>query len=269
VSTYANAGEYCYKVADICFVVDSSGSINKADPGNWNRILQFMKHIVRSLSVDSSGTRVAIVLFSNEGRVHLQLNEMHDKQSILDRIDHLPYMDGNTNTSGGLYMMKHIVFKATNGDRPNVPNMAIVITDGHSTWDKRLTGPYAKEARDSGIRMLAVGISDEINMAELKSIASFPHSRTIFRVDDFDKLSSALNNLVGEACIRGMCSWIASLSLVYLKVYGENTLNIVTLTRANTLTRSPPPASLSVIFYHYVAFSLWCNVILSHSLWLS
>ena len=244
MSTYANPGEYCYKVADLCFVVDSSGSINKADPGKWIRILDFMKHIVRSLSVNSSGTRVAIVLFSNQGRVHLKLNELYDKQSILDRIDHLPYQDGNTNTSGGLYMMKHIVFKAKNGDRQNVPNMAIVITDGHSTRDTHLTGPYAKEARDNGIRMLAVVISDEINMAELKSIASFPHSRTIFRVDNFDKLSDALNNLIGKACIRGMCFRFAGLSLVCLKVYGENTFNMFTLTRANTLTHSPPSASL-------------------------
>lgn len=36
------------------------------------------------------------------------------------RIDKLEYRDGNTNTSGGLYMMNSVIFKPQNGDRSKV-----------------------------------------------------------------------------------------------------------------------------------------------------
>ena len=75
------------------------------------------------------------------------------KDAINAKIDALPYLDGNTNTSGGLYYMNTEIFKTSNGDRPNVDNIAIVITDGQSTWDTHLTGPYAKEARDNGVKV--------------------------------------------------------------------------------------------------------------------
>jgi collagen type VI alpha len=66
----------------------------------------------------------------------------------------MPFLDANTNTSGGLYVMMTELFNTVNGDRPNVPNTAIVITDGLSTWDHNLTVPYAIEAKRLGIRII-------------------------------------------------------------------------------------------------------------------
>ena len=66
----------------------------------------------------------------------------------------MPFLDANTNTSGGLYVMMTQVFNVTNGDRPDVPDTAIVITDGRSTYDSNLTVPYAQEAKRRGIRII-------------------------------------------------------------------------------------------------------------------
>ena len=63
----------------------------------------------------------------------------------------MPFLDANTNTSGGIYVMMTQLFTVANGDRPNVPNIAIVITDGLSTYDHNLTIPYAMEAKQRGI----------------------------------------------------------------------------------------------------------------------
>ena len=62
-------------------------------------------------------------------------------------------MDANTNTSGGLYVMMTQVFKVSRGDRPEVPDTAIVITDGRSTYDSNLTIPYAEQAKRRGIHI--------------------------------------------------------------------------------------------------------------------
>ncbi len=99
-------------------------------------------------------------------------------------------------------MMKEL-FKQENGDRPEVDDLAIVITDGVSTRDRHLTSPYAREAKERGIRILAVGIGPDINIEELESIASPPGEeteQTVFQVSDFDKLADIVPGLVQETC---------------------------------------------------------------------
>jgi len=48
------------------------------------------------------------------------------------------------------------VFNVSNGDRPDVPDTAIVITDGRSTYDSNLTIPYAEEAKRRGIHIIGL-----------------------------------------------------------------------------------------------------------------
>ena len=68
-------------------------------------------------------------------------------RKVISRIE---YTGGVTNTSGGIYKMMSEVFQRRNGDRPQVKNIGIVITDGASTRDTHLLGRYAKEASFMG-----------------------------------------------------------------------------------------------------------------------
>ena len=194
----------CFIIADVCFVVDDSGSIRDIEPRNWGRLKNFMKLIVRRFTIGMTRTRIGIVLFSSDAFTYMKLNETSDELTLLQRIDELPYRGEHSNTSGGLYVMNHVIFQPWSGDRPDVTNIAIVITDGDSTRDTNLTGPYAKEARDSGVTILTVGVTHKANITELKKIASQPQSRTILRVGDYTKLITALDSLVGDACVRGI-----------------------------------------------------------------
>ena len=154
----------CRMQGDIAFVVDSSGSINNRDPGNWDLIKSFLKSIVDRLHVGEEDTRVSLVRFSNRGKLEFNLGEYFEASDIKKGIDDMRYADGNTNTSGGLYVMIHEVFNRMeeSGDRPEVEDRAIVITDGESTRDQHLTLPYATEAKDKGITILAIGVTEEV-----------------------------------------------------------------------------------------------------------
>ncbi|ELU05673.1 hypothetical protein CAPTEDRAFT_217523 [Capitella teleta] len=194
----------CKQQADIAFVVDSSGSIKDGDPNNWDRIKTFIRNIVEKLDIGEDMTRIGAVVFSNIGKVEFNLNKYYDKNSVVNAILDMQYGGGNTNTSGGIYMMLTEIFVEDNGDRPNVPDTAIVITDGVSTRDSDKTIPYAIQAKDRGIRMLAVGIGAEINEDELEGIASPPDAttgQTVFTVQNFDKLTNILDKLVTQTCI--------------------------------------------------------------------
>ena len=68
------------------------------------------------------------------------------------------YHYGSTNTAGGLEKMHREMFTPANGDRPGVPNICIILTDGISNIDPMRTIPNAEEARAAGIHIFAVGI---------------------------------------------------------------------------------------------------------------
>ena len=46
--------------------------------------------------------------------------------------------------------MYQTMFTGPNGDRYNIPNIGVVITDGESNRDQNLTIPEANEARKRG-----------------------------------------------------------------------------------------------------------------------
>ena len=56
------------------------------------------------------------------------------------------YLGSYTNTSGGLFLMINDQFQSFNGDRSNVENVAVVITDGYGNVDTNLLQPYSDQA---------------------------------------------------------------------------------------------------------------------------
>ena len=46
---------------DLVFVIDSSGSINKLDTGNWNRVLDFINKVVNRFTVGENAVHIGMV----------------------------------------------------------------------------------------------------------------------------------------------------------------------------------------------------------------
>ena len=189
-------------VVDLVFVVDSSGSIEQAGQGNWNLVLNFVNRVINELNIGEFATRVAVTRFANIGESMFYLNTDYNKQSIQNRVVNIGYVDGNTNTSGGIRDMHFNQFTAVNGDRPNVQNVAIIITDGVSTWDKDRTIPDAIDARNDGIKIISVGITNAIDENELRQMSSMPQEegKNYFRSAGFNELDTIVDSIVAETC---------------------------------------------------------------------
>ena len=69
----------------------------------------------------------------------------------------LEYAGGRTNIAGALSMLRKDMFKVANGDRVDMPNFGILITDGLATVNQELTLPEAIEARVAGIHLIVIG----------------------------------------------------------------------------------------------------------------
>ena len=188
--------------------MDSSGSIAESDPAdgsytNYGLIKQFMIGIVNRLSIGPDLVQVGVVKFSNEAELEFYLDEYQTKLAIIDNIQGMSYLGGNTNTSGGLRLMREDVFSSENGDRGDANNVAIVITDGVSTWDKNLTIPEAEQARSEGIQIVSVGITDEVDEEELRRISSQPQilNKNYFMSPNFTTLQDLVDSLGLESCV--------------------------------------------------------------------
>ena len=100
-----------------------------------------------------------ILSVSDTGKSEFTLGEYTDRDQLVAAVRGLEYVGGNTNTSGGLRVMMTQQFSVANGDRPNVQDIAIVITDGESTFDKNRTISDAETAHTAGIKVGRNGIS--------------------------------------------------------------------------------------------------------------
>ena len=62
------------------------------------------------------------------------------------------YLDSNTYTAEGIRLVRDM-FSVEFGDRPDVPNVQIIITDGESTINNETTVPEAVTSRALGIQV--------------------------------------------------------------------------------------------------------------------
>ena len=100
---------------------------------------------------------------------------------MLNAVDTLRYTGGNTNTVAALGNLS-LIFNVQNGDRPEVNNTAIVITDGKPRRGddpiplNELEAVVNRVTVDWGIRLLTVGVTGSIDMDTLKVLSSPPHT---------------------------------------------------------------------------------------------
>ncbi|KAH3830568.1 collagen alpha-1(XII) chain-like [Dreissena polymorpha] len=184
------------KVADVVFLVDSSGSVGDE---NFKVVKNFIKNTINVFDIGAQYTRIGVITFSSTPVLRFPLNMYDNKAAILNAIDGIPYSMGGTDTGAALEMLRLQGFR---DDRPLDPNIAIVITDGFSR-DKLNTARQAQLLKASGnVTIIAIGIGNETDDAELRSIATtdaFNNSQ-VYHAENFNALQT-LNNIVATvAC---------------------------------------------------------------------
>jgi uncharacterized protein YegL len=185
--------------ADIVFIVDSSGSINDRDSNNWNLVLGFMQEVVSTFTIGSDAVRIGAILYSEFAEVRFYLDEHFDAQSVNEAIGNFPYLDSFTNTADGLELMNN-VFVSDRGDRENVQNIAILITDGQANMRIGEEFGVATSAKERGISILSIGVTESVDLDELRAIASSDDQ--VVEVEDFSKLRNKVEQVMERSCVR-------------------------------------------------------------------
>ena len=196
----------CAVQVDLCFIIDSSGSIRdnnppSGNPDNWQLQLDFLSNLVDLFTIGPDATKVGAVVFSEQVNLAFSLDTYTDAQSVKGAILRIPYLGHTTNTPEGLTVTREQCFNQASGDRPGVLNLAIFISDGVPFPAER-RDPAIREAealKNSGASVVAIGVTNIIDVDLLRRISSSPQieNQNYFTATDFDALQE-IRKSVGE-----------------------------------------------------------------------
>ncbi len=213
----------CDAQVDLCYIIDSSGSIRDNNPAdrsydNWQLQLEFLSRLVDAFVIGPDATRVGVVVFSEQVDLEFPLNKYTDAKSVKDAILNIRYYGQTTNTPEGLRVAREQCYSQANGDRPDVQNLVIIITDGVPFPPDRRE-PAIQEARAlKGVAtMIAIGVTDVIDKDLLKELSSPPQieNQNYFTATDFTFLDD-IRRQVGEGTcevIGNQCTGVRMLTL--------------------------------------------------------
>ena len=182
--------------SDLVFILDASTSVT--DP-NFLLMKDFVKEFLLDANIDDGNVRVGLVLYSTDVHLEFNLNTYSTKMDVFTAIDGIPYRYGSTNTADALETMHSKMFTRRNGDRPNVENICVILTDGVSNINSRRTIPEAEAARAKGIHIYAIGIGLK-ETKELDGIASRPVEENRFAVQEFSELDGLKQKVFEAFC---------------------------------------------------------------------
>ena len=113
------------------FLIDSSGSIEFNRRGDYQLELNFVRDVINGFgAVGDNGIRVGLVLFGTKAASRFYLRQSTSKEVVLNAVSSLTYLDAQTNIAEAFKLAREDQFIERNGDRPNAPNVIIIVTDG-------------------------------------------------------------------------------------------------------------------------------------------
>ena len=194
---------------DLCFIIDSSGSIRDNNPpggtpDNWILQLEFLSSISNAFNLGPDASRIGAVVFSEEVRLEFPLDAYDSKDAVTQALLNIAYIGGQTNTPEALIFTREQCFSTANGDRPDVDNLAIMVTDGvpYPAFRRQPAIEEAGSLRNTGVIMVAVGITNVIDEAFLKEMSSSPQTlnRNYFTATSFEALTEIQKVVVEGTC---------------------------------------------------------------------
>ena len=187
----------CTTNLDVVLVLDASGSVYY----DFEMVQRLAIRIVWGLNFANSRVRVGVITYQDTEKIEFVLDRYTTKEEVLNAIafTHDRHVIG-TNTASAINTLHRDMFTAANGDRSGVDNVAIIIGDGRSNINSADTISEADNARNDGIRMIAVGVGPRFDRGEVVGIADSPSSLNAFFMEDESELEETADLIVDTLC---------------------------------------------------------------------
>uniref|UniRef100_A0A5S6QFX8 ZP domain-containing protein n=1 Tax=Trichuris muris TaxID=70415 RepID=A0A5S6QFX8_TRIMR len=188
---------------DVIFLIDSSTSVDRE---NFSNLLHVVSSTVQLMNVSADETRVGMTKFTGTPVTEFSLNDFDNKEKLLETIDNVKYIAGVTHLGAAIQYVTDREFTHSKGDRANVANVMVIMSDGLAQDD--VIQPSAR-ARTKDIEFVAVAVGKFYGKEQFLDITGGRIDRILrYRyvnktVDISQHLSDAILKAVDEQCSRG------------------------------------------------------------------
>ena len=191
---------------DVVLILDQSSSLVTGQPNydNWDiHMLGFAASLVQSFPISPDLTQLGLMKFSDEADIVFHLNNHTETDTILEVLQQLDIDGGDTNIAGALEVARTKMFVEERGARlkPEVRRVLFLVTDGTATINVSRTQTEAELAKDAGIQIYTIGVTERVDQRQLEMIASFPPEMHFYYVPDFFMLENVVRDLTLSACL--------------------------------------------------------------------
>ncbi|PWA22467.1 hypothetical protein CCH79_00015411, partial [Gambusia affinis] len=186
-------------VNDLVYIVDGSWSVG---PDDFETAKLWLINISSQFDISLHYTQVAVVQYSDTPRLEIPLGTHHSGVQLIQAIQNINYLGGNTQTGRAIKFAVDHVFSASQRVSQVKNRIAVVVTDGKSQDD---VVDASTEARAQGITMFAVGVGSEITTSELISIANKPSSTYVLYAQDYTNIDRIRDSMEQKLCEESVC----------------------------------------------------------------
>ena len=123
----------CTAGLDVAIVLDKSQSVKIP---NLKKVIAFLENLVKEFNPAPDADHFGFITFNKKANLVFSFadSQYHDKDALLKKIANEPIqLQLKTRTDLALKMARDELFTKAGGDRPEKPNIMIVLTDGKPT----------------------------------------------------------------------------------------------------------------------------------------
>uniref|UniRef100_A0A671KER1 Matrilin-4-like n=1 Tax=Sinocyclocheilus anshuiensis TaxID=1608454 RepID=A0A671KER1_9TELE len=183
---------------DLVFIIDGSRSVR---PHEFETMRKFMIDIIHELDIGLEATRVGVVQYSSQVQNVFSLKAFSKIAQMVKAINEIIPLAQGTMTGLAIRYAMNVAFSAEEGARPNVPHVAVIVTDGRP---QDRVAEVAAAARESGIEIYAIGVA-RADMTSLRAMASPPFEDHVFLVESFDLIHQFGLQFQDKLCGMDLC----------------------------------------------------------------
>ncbi|KAG1963257.1 matrilin-4 [Pimephales promelas] len=183
---------------DLVFIIDGSRSVR---PHEFETMRKFMIDIIHEMDIGLEATRVGVVQYSSQVQNVFSLKAFSKPAQMVKAINEIIPLAQGTMTGLAIRYAMNVAFSAEEGARPNVPHVAVIVTDGRP---QDRVAEVAAAARESGIEIYAIGVA-RADMTSLRAMASPPFEDHVFLVESFDLIHQFGLQFQDKLCGMDLC----------------------------------------------------------------
>lgn len=189
---------------DIGIVVDTSQSVKKY---NLKKVMTFIVELVDHFNPSPDGDHFGLVTFNRKAFTQFTFadRKLYSADALKERIRKVPLDLGlQTRTDLAMNAARDNLFSPRGGDRPDNPDIMIMLTDGKPTRQPEDFGVFAvrfyQDPKVAAWHSIALGIGIGIRVDTLHDIAG--KNGDVIIVKNFDLLITQLMEIKNEICVQ-------------------------------------------------------------------